>query len=59
MTEQDTAKVISNLAQKSFENNTDLSKYTYQPLPSAYIVTTETQPTESKLLNYSESNEMQ
>lgn len=42
MTEQDTVKIISNLAQKSSENNTDLSKHTYQPVPSAYIFTTET-----------------
>lgn len=59
MTEQDTLRIISNLVQKSFENNIDLSKYTYQLIPSAYIFITETQPIESKHLNYPENNEMQ
>lgn len=50
MTEQDMAKIISNLAQKSSENNLPTS------VPSAYIFTTETQPTESRHLTYSETD---
>jgi len=59
MTEQDMVKIISNLVQKSFENNMDLSKYNYWPIPSAYIFTTETQPRESRHWNYPENNKMQ
>lgn len=58
-TEQNTVKIISKLVQKSSENNTELSKHIYQPVPCAYIFTTETQPIESRHLNYSKNNEMQ
>lgn len=51
-------KINSTIIQKFFENNTDLLKYTYQPVNSAYILATETQLIESRCLNLSENNEM-
>lgn len=58
LTEQDMVKINSTIIQKFFENNTDLLKYTYQPVNSAYILATETQLIESRCLNLSENNEM-